>query len=176
MKKQIIGSFAFLALLILPMQTQAAGVDLQTLTNQLQTLSAQFEAFKMRGENASSTPRVKTSSSTVDRTCMATAVVTRETSITTAWTSFNTKIISALAIRKTGLINAWNITDQKERQQSLTTVWKAWKMEKKSAQEELKNARKAAWDTFKNTAKATCKMEVPKEEGLEKSGSDSIAL
>ena len=176
MKKQIIGSFAFLALLILPMQTNAAGVDLQTLTNQLQTLNARFEALKMRGDTASSTPRVKTSSSTLDRTCMATAIVARETSITTAWTSLNTKIISALAIRKTGLINAWNITDAKARNQSLSTVWKTWKTEKKSAQELLKKDRKAAWESFKNTARASCKVEVPKAEGLEKSVADSIEL
>ncbi len=176
MKKQIIGSFAFLALLILPMQTNAAGVDLQTLTNQLQTLNAKFEALKMRGDTGSSTPRVKNSSSTVDKTCMATAVVTRETSLTTAWSSFNTKIMSALTVRKNGLISAWNITDAKERQQSLTTVWKAWKTASKSAHEALKSERKAAWETFKSTGKSMCKVEVPKSEELEKSSADSIAL
>ena len=177
MKKQIICSFALLALLVLPMQSQAAAPDLQTLTNQLQTLTAQFESLKMRSDDkASSTPRIKNASSTVDRTCMATAIVARETSIATAWTSFNTKIMTALTNRKNGLVTAWNITDTKERNQSLATAWKNWKTEKKSVHEQLKGDRKAAWDTFKNTAKISCKVEVPKAEGLEKSAADSISL
>jgi hypothetical protein len=176
MTKYIVFSFAFFALLIMPAQTKAATLDLQTLSNQLQTLSAQFDALKMRGDKASSTPKVKNASSTVDRTCMATAVSVRETSIATAWTSFNTKMVTALSDRKTGLIDAWNMTDGQERNQAIKAAWKAWKTDKKSINTSLKNDRKAAWDTFKSTAKTSCKVETPKEEGLEKTSADSIAL
>lgn len=177
MKKQIFCSVALLALLIVPTSSHAATPDIQTLTQQLKTLSAQFESLKMRGDDkASSTPRIKNASSTVDRTCMATAIVARENSINTAWTSFNTIIISALTSRKNGLVAAWNITDTKERNQALTTAWKTWKTEKMLAHGKLKSERKAAWETFKTTAKSSCKVEVPKQEGLEKSAADSISL
>lgn len=177
MKKQIIGIFALAVLLVVPTSSHAATPDLQTLTQQLQTLTTQFESMKMRGgDKASSTPKVKNASSTVDRTCMATAVATRETSVASAWTTFTTKMTEALATRKSGLVNAWNITDAKERHQALTAVWKTSKTATKSAHEQLKSSRKAAWETFKSTAKTSCKVEVPKEEGLEKSSADSISL
>jgi hypothetical protein len=102
--------------------------------------------------------------------------VTRETSVTTAWTTFTTKVTTALSARKTALIDAWNMTDAKARNQAIDSAWKAWKTEKKSATEQLKRDRKAAWETFKTTAKSSCKVEVPKAEGLEKSSTDSISL
>ncbi len=175
MKKQIFCGVALLALLIIPTSSQAATPDLQTLTQQLQTLSAQVKSLKMREDNASSSPR-RTGSSTVDRTCMSTAVVTREDSVATAWTAFNTKVVTALTNRKNALIAAWNISDTKTRTAAVESAWKAWKSEKKSANEQLKRDRKAAWETFKTTAKSSCKVEVPKSEGLEKSASDSISL
>lgn len=177
MKKQIIGCFALLTLMILPSQSHAATFDLQTLTSQLQTLTAQFETMKMRGgDKASSTPRIKNASSTIDRTCMATAVSVREASIATAWTTFSDKMATGLSNRRNSLVEAWNIADTNERNQALTTAWKTWKSDKKSVGTQLKNSRKAAWDTFKNTAKTSCKAEVPKAEGLEKSSADSISL
>lgn len=175
MNKQIICGFAVLSLLVLPTQSRAATPDLQTLTQQLQTLSATLNSLKMRGENASSSPR-RTSTSTVDRTCMSTAVVTREDSIATAWTTFNTKVTTALTNRKNSLIAAWNISDTKARNTAVESAWRAWKSEKKSATDQLKRDRKAAWETFKTTAKSSCRVEVPKSEGLEKSSSDSISL
>lgn len=177
MNKQMFCGVALLALLVIPTSSQAATPDLQTLTQQLQTLTAQFESLKMRGsDKASSTPKVRNASSTVDRTCMSTAVVARENSVASAWTTFNTDIIAALTDRKNALIAAWNMTDTKTRNTAIESAWKEWKTEKKSATTELKSDRKAAWDTFKNTAKSSCKVEVPKSEGLEKSASDSIAL
>lgn len=176
MTKYIVFSFAFFALLIMPAQTKAATLDIQTLTNQLQTLSAQFDSLKMRGDKASSTPKVKNASSTADRTCMATAVSVREASIATAWTTFSDKMATGLSNRRNSLVAGWNIADANERNQALTTAWKTWKTDKKSVSEQLKNSRKAAWDTFKNTAKTSCKVETPKQEGLEKTSADSIAL
>lgn len=177
MKKQIIGMFALAVLLVIPTSSHAATFDLQTLTQQLQTLTGQFESLKMRGDDrASSTPRVKNASTTVDRTCMATAVVARENTVASAWTAFNTKMTEALAARKSGLVDAWNMTDAKERKQALMSVWKTSRTATKSAHEQLKTSRKAAWETFKSTAKTSCKVEVPKEEGLEKSAKDSISL
>lgn len=182
MKKQLIGIFALAVLLVIPTSSQAATPDLQTLTQQLQTLTAQFESLKMRGDmgpkdkTGSSTPKEKIGTSTVDRTCMATAVAVRETSVATAWTTFSTKMLTNLTNRKNSLVAAWNIADTTARNQALTTAWKTWKTAKKSAHEQLKSSRKAAWDTFKATAKASCKVEVPKQEGLEKTSADSISL
>lgn len=176
MKKQIICSFALLAILSIPTQSHAATPDLQTLTSQLQMLTAQFQSLKTNKSSASSTPRMKMSSSTVDRTCMATAVTVREDSLASAWSTFNTKIVKSLEERQASLVSAWNTTDTKVGADSAKSAWSAWKADKKSAHEQIRKDRKAAWETFKTTAASTCKATVPKEESLEKTAADSIAI
>jgi hypothetical protein len=162
MSKQTFCCVALLAFLALPTSSQAAAPDLQTLTQQLQTLSAQVESLKLR--TSSSTPRVKNASSTVDRTCMATAVAAREDSIATAWSAFSKMQVDTHANRKLKLIEAWNMTDAKARNQALTATWKTSRSNMQSAREQLNKTRTGAWEIFKSTAKSSCKTELPKED------------
>ncbi|MFM2381362.1 MAG: hypothetical protein RLZZ76_129 [Candidatus Parcubacteria bacterium] len=112
----------------------------------------------------------------VDLTCMQTAVDTREDAVSAAFTGFNEDVMKALAARKTALHDAWGMSDKVERQKAIKTSWTAWKTAKKSAHTDLKTDRKKAWETFKTTAKISCKEVTPKEEGLEKDAAGTIAL
>jgi hypothetical protein len=113
---------------------------------------------------------------TVDATCMQTAVDTRETAIAEVFTTFNTGIIAALTVRKTALHDAWGMSDATARNTAIKKAWTDWKTAKKTAHTKLKNDRKAAWDSFKTTAKTSCKVVTPKDEGLEKDASGTISL
>jgi hypothetical protein len=115
-------------------------------------------------------------STTVNTTCMATAVETRESSLMTAWNELMTTITTALTERKTALVAAWGMSSASDRNRALTTAWKEWRADKKAAHAEFRKDRKAAWDAFKKTAKDTCKISVPKDEALEKTASDTITI
>lgn len=136
---------------------------------------ARVDGLKVRQNMASSTVASSTKPS-VDISCMSTAVKTRETAIATAWTSFTSDVTTALTKRKDALIAAWDIEGAADRSKAIRAAWATWKTEKKTAHTDLRSDRKAAWDTFKKTAKEQCKVTVPKEEGLEKSSSDTISL
>ncbi len=112
----------------------------------------------------------------VDATCMQTAVETREGTLVSAWDEFNTSIKAGLETRKTALKDAWGLTDVKAQKKATATAWKEWKADSKSAHGELRKERKSAWDTFKKTAKSTCKATTPKEEALEKDTAGAIGL
>ena len=99
---------------------------------------------------------------TVNLTCMQTAVDTREDAVSNAFKGFNDDVVSALAARKTGLHDAWGLSDKVARASAVKASWTAWKTAKKAAHSELKTARKSAWNTFKTTAKTSCKEVVQK--------------
>ncbi len=184
-KTAVIGTF-MLALLV-PALSFAATPTVADLQMQYQTLMSQFEQLKserrsMNGSSATSStekssPRRddKHASTTVDRTCMAAAVATRESAIKTAWTTFTGSITTALDKRAAALEAAWGASADGNRE-AIKKAWAEWKKDRTAANNKLKTDRKAAWDAFKKTAKESCKMSTPKEEGLEKSGSDSINL
>ncbi len=137
--------------------------------------TTQMREIKERGSKHASSTKERRASSTVDRTCMATAVATREAAIKTAWGTFSTSITTGLDKRSTSLSAAWNASAEGSRE-AIKKAWSDWKKDRQTAGAKLKADRKAAWDTFRKTAKDSCKVSTPKEEGLEKSGSDSIAL
>ncbi len=185
LKTAVIGTL-MLALLV-PAMSFAATPTVADLQTQYQTLMSQFEQLKSerRGSNASSTASTtsKTSprrddrraSTTVDRTCMAAAVATRESAIKTAWNTFTGSVTTALDKRAAALAAAWGASAEGNRE-AVKKAWTDWKKDKQAAHTKLRTDRKGAWDAFKKTAKDSCKMTTPKEEGLEKSGSDSINL
>ncbi|MFN3692627.1 MAG: hypothetical protein ACK4SL_00835 [Candidatus Paceibacteria bacterium] len=182
LKTVVIGTL-MLALLV-PAMSFAATPTVADLETQYQTLMSQFEQLKSerRGSNASSTtsktsPRRddRRASTTIDRTCMAAAVATRESAIKTAWTTFTSSITTALDKRAAALASAWGASADGNRE-AVKKAWTDWKKDKQAAHTKLRTDRKGAWDAFKKTAKDSCKMTTPKEEGLEKSGSDSINL
>lgn len=124
---------------------------------------------KMEDKMSSSTPKV-------DAACMQTAVENREIAITGAWTTFTSAIVSALESRKTALYSAWGMSDAKARGAAIKTTATTWKSANKKAHEELRKSRGAAWETFKKTAKDSCKMPVPKEESLGTEAKDTIQI
>lgn len=174
---------AFIVALIAPALTFAATPSVADLQTQFQTLMSRFEEMKGKREgnasstNASSSDKMKErkASTTVDRTCMAGAVATREASIKTAWTTFTGSVTTALDKRSSALAAAWGASADGNRE-AVKKAWTDWKKDRTAAQAKLKNDRKGAWDAFKKTAKESCKVTTPKEEGLERAGSDSIAL
>jgi hypothetical protein len=179
-KAVIIG--AVMVALAIPAMSFAATPSVTDLQAQYQTLMSRFEQLKSerRGPNASSTAsstkdRSGKASTTVDRTCMAAAVATREASIKTAWTTFTGSVTTALDKRAAALAAAWGASTDGNRE-GVKKAWADWKKDKQAAHTKLRMDRKTAWDAFKKTAKESCKLTTPKEEGLEKSGSDSINL
>jgi len=115
-------------------------------------------------------------SSSVDITCMAEAVETREDALMEAWTDLNSAVSAALTDRKEALMDAWDISNQSDRAKAVREAWKDWKNDKKAAHAEFRSDRKSIWAAFNKTAKSTCKMTLPKDESLEKAGSDTVAI
>ncbi len=115
---------------------------------------------------------------TVDMSCIAKAVETREERLGVAWGDFNTSITAALATRKTELVAAWNISSSsmKERTGATNAAWKKWKESSKKAHGELRDERKAAWETFRKTSKDSCRITLPREEALENTSADTLTL
>jgi hypothetical protein len=118
----------------------------------------------------------KKASSTVDATCMAEAVEEREDALMSAWGDMSSSTMVALDDRREALVAAWDMEKVSDRARALATAWKEWKADKKAINAEFRKDRKAAWDAFKKTAKEDCKEKLPKEENLEKTASDSIAI
>ncbi len=123
--------------------------------------------------NATSTQMRKAK---VDAVCMQTAVGVREDAIQSAWTTFSSSTLAALSVRKSALNAAWGLTDLKAQKTSIIKAWKDWKKSSKDAHMTLKKDRKAAWETFKKTAKNTCKITTPGDESLSTDGAGSISL
>lgn len=136
---------------------------------------ARVDGIKIRQNMASSTVASSTRPQ-VDLSCMSEAVETRETALATAWDGLDEDVKAALAKRKTALIAAWDIDNNADRGKAIRAAWTAWKTDKKAAHTAFRADRKSAWDAFKKTAKEECKMTLPKEEGLEKSSSDSVSI
>jgi hypothetical protein len=177
----IVTAFAMIAYAIPAFSHAATTETTATIQSQYQLLMERFESLKSKN-SASTTPKAREErpksdkgTSTVDRNCMATAVGVREDALTTAWNDFSASITSAINERKTALVGAWNTSETGSRD-AIKKAWEAWRSDKKDAHTELRNDRRAAWETFKKTAKESCKVTTPKEEGLEKTTSDSIAI
>jgi hypothetical protein len=84
----------------------------------------------------------------VDLTCMKNAVEKREDALKTARETLFSKINQAYDERKTALLNAWTIENQKERQRAVRVAWDNFKKSVKSARAEYKKAHNQAWNNF----------------------------
>lgn len=89
--------------------------------------------------------------------CVRTALVKRESAILAANTATASATNSGLTARTADLYKAWMITDGAERRTAVKTAWDNWKKLMKATQESDKNARDAAWRTFRTEAQ-TCKV------------------
>ncbi len=176
-KLATIGTLALIACSFPAFSHAATPTETSSIQSQYQLLMERFDSLKQRKESTSTStkPKHDKASTTVDRTCMAAAVNTREESLASAWSDFADSITTSLTERKDTLAAAWNASESGSRD-AIKKAWENWRSDKKAAHTELRNDRKSAWDTFKKTAKESCKITTPKDEGLEKSSSDSIAL
>jgi hypothetical protein len=123
------------------------------------------------GTHASSTGRHN-----LDATCMSAAVDDREDALIDAWVDMSSSTVVALKDRRDGLMTAWGLTSLRDRTIALVRVWRTWRADKKEIVAGFRDDRKVAWDAFKTTAKDECKVTTPKDESLEKTTSDSIAI
>ncbi len=155
-----------LALVLAPQTSEAHGGVTHATTE---------EAVEHLRETARGLTGTRASSS-VDITCMAEAVETREDALIEAWTDLNTAVSAALTDRKEALMDAWDISNQSDRTKAVREAWKDWKNDKKAAHAEFRSDRKTIWAAFNKTAKSTCKTTLPKDESLEKAGSDTVAI
>ena len=154
----------------------ALGIIVSTLSLLTFFGAPQYSSARGNDEVTTATSTKKTKGKNVDATCMQTAVDTRETALTEAWSTFATDIEDALSARKSALYDAWGKSDVKVRNTAIATAWKTWKSDKKSAHTELRSDRKATWETFKKTAKDSCKIATPKDEVLGTDTKGELAL
>jgi hypothetical protein len=114
---------------------------------------------------------------TADISCVQTAVQERETAIIESWTGFSSSTLAALTVRKNALVEAWKLTDAKERASALKDLWKNWKESSKKAHTTLRADRKAAWAEFKQTMKTECRVtSLPKEDAEPKDTSGAVTI
>ncbi len=128
------------------------------------------------GDRTASTTSGSGKGKNVDASCMQTAINAREESIVDAWETFATDMTEALTARASALDTAWASSETSTRNTLLKSLWKEWSTSSKEAHKSMKDARKESWDTFRATAKSTCKIELPKEEKLNDDSTGSIAL
>lgn len=105
-------------------------------------------------------------SSTLNLTCMQTAVDTRETAVGTAFDTLQASVKAQLATRKSSLHDAWGMTDNTARKTAIKSAWSKWKTDNRAVHTKLRTDRKNAWESFKTTVKNTCKVKLPLEETL----------
>ena len=114
---------------------------------------------------------------TKDLSCVQEAVLDRETAIATAWTAFNTDMVSAFTKRTESLVAAWKNTDVAARSSDLNDLWKTWKTDSKKAHTTLRTERKEAWTDYKKTMKDECRTtRLPKEDAEPKEASGTVTL
>lgn len=114
---------------------------------------------------------------TTTLSCVQEAVSDRETAVMSAWTDFNTAMVSALTKRTDALVDAWEITNVKERSTALKSLWTTWKKDSKKAHAEMRADRKSAWTEFRKTMKEECRTsKLPKEDSEPQDASGAATI
>lgn len=91
------------------------------------------------------------------RTCVASAVATREAALSAGLTDFNAQVVDAYADRASALASAWSGTKTRaEIKTDVKNAWSAFKSAIKTARADWKSDKKNAWSTFKSSVK-TCR-------------------
>ena len=84
----------------------------------------------------------------VDLTCMKNAVEKRESALKTARETYFNKVMQAYEARKSALLDAWTIQNNKERQKKIHEAWKNFRESVRSAWLEYKKEHNQIWKTF----------------------------
>jgi hypothetical protein len=83
-----------------------------------------------------------------DLVCMKNAVEKRENALKTARETYFNKVMQAYEARKTALLDAWTIQNNKERQKKIHEAWKNFRESVRSAWLEYKKEHNQIWKTF----------------------------
>lgn len=108
--------------------------------------------------------KTDSSAATLDTACMQAAVDKRETAIIAGVDAYSSAVKSALSVRKDALKAAWAITEKAQREAALKAAWFAFRDAGKKTSGAMKDAKNAAWKTFKTDAKA-CRQSDADSEG-----------
>lgn len=101
--------------------------------------------------------------------CIKKALITRDRSVISAVTSYQSASLTALSTRQTALLSAWDKPTKSEVKPLITTTWKTYKKTMKLAKDTLATAKKTAWTTYKadiKSCKATSLIKATDESGL----------
>ena len=112
--------------------------------------SATESSWENSFKKGSSTPLT-----TVQLSCVSTAVEVRENAIIAAHDAFAVSIKSALTVRRDALKAAWNIADKATRETARKSAWTTFRTSSQAAHTAMRAARVAAWTTF-NTSATVC--------------------
>jgi hypothetical protein len=118
-------------------------------------------------EKPKETTKEKTSTSTVDTSCVKAAVEKREKAMQTALESFTKSVNSALKDREKALSDAWDMSDATKRKAAIKKAWETFTTTSKTAKKTFNSAGKSAWATYKNDTKK-CKGANTSEESSNK--------
>jgi hypothetical protein len=133
-------------------ETFVESSDVKTAKKNAKELEAMLSNKINTGKNKNATS-TKDVLKNVDATCVSAAVSEREDAIMSAWTAFNMDITTTLITRKSSLVNAWALTDAKERRSAVKDAWATAKKDRKEIAAEYKKVKKDIWAEFKVEAK-----------------------
>lgn len=154
---------------------------LQELIEKHRKMLAEFKAKKGNGQNNGSQGKRAMdwgvrSLQHVDASCMQKAVDVREVALQNAHSKSASAIDAALKTRQKALYDAWGNASTTNTTSAIRTAWQVWQKAHKDAFKVLRTERDAAWKTFRETARTSCKVTVPKEEEVAKDSTGSVAL
>jgi len=158
----LIGFAVLAVVMVLSPRAEAATLDQATFTklqSQMEHLRGAMEKLRT---STSTRPRA-TSTRAVNRSCMQEAINTRESSIMQAFDAHAVAIKAAMEKRQTAFATVWSGTAVSN-PGSYRQIWSQWKRDAAAARKTLQERRKAAWQTFRDTAVQSCKATLPKEE------------
>jgi hypothetical protein len=86
--------------------------------------------------------------------CLQNAIAAREDGIITAYNTRSTAISVAMQTRKTALVEAWGMSDQKLRNKARKAAWDNYNKARRAARTTYNATNKSIWKTFHAAAKA----------------------
>lgn len=109
------------------------------------------------GANSQATTTISVTAPTFDSACMQSATSVRDDAIIAAIGPYSSAVSAALAVRRDALNVAWGNTDPKARNAALKAATNAYGKSIGNAKKTLAKAKAAAWKTYQQTVKNTCK-------------------
>lgn len=120
------------------------------------------------GQWRNATSTATSTPSTLNLSCVQTAVTTRETSVINAYEVMSTSIKTALVTRQSELTAAWGITDNQARRTARKAAWDKFNKASREARKIYKASIKTTWRTFHSSSKA-CRVNT---QGVESESAD----